>query len=239
MSLTAKLQSFSAVHKLFPRKQNIELLVKSITLLRLSTFYRLQKKYLVKHNLDTANALAVAVVTAMVHEPPRDEIFRVFYRENRDEIRQEVLNAHKQDGVSGLSGCASYLYAAEILYGSLMKGGEGEINNRHLRQQAEKLGIMVPSREEICGSADVDQCINAIYSFATAFYYSNIWNGTSLALEKSVQQLQFHQELVNRMLAPKPVVPPLPEPIESKAHPAAAAGSEEPGAAENVATCAT
>jgi hypothetical protein len=166
------------------RKENdedLKVLEQAISLLRLSTLYCLNRKLAPKFGPDTANALAVAVVSVMILEPPKDDSLAAFHERHRKEIEAEASEVRKHEELSGPSGCASYLYSAEILYSAMVKvcrlhgAARTEKSTRALEEQANKLGIVVPTVQEICGSNDRARCIEAIHSFAKAFYYTNTW----------------------------------------------------------------
>jgi hypothetical protein len=166
------------------RKENdgdLKVLEQAISLLRLSTLYCLNRKLAPKFGSDTANALAVAVVSVMILEPPKEDSLAAFQERHRKEIEAEASELHSFEELSGPSGCASYLYSAEILHSAMVKvcrlhgAAQTEKSTRALEEQAAKLGIVVPTVQEICGSNDRAMCIEAINSFAKAFYYTNTW----------------------------------------------------------------
>lgn len=180
---------FAKLHSRFRSRagEDLKLLEQGIGLLRLSTFYALQKRYTPRYGMETADNLAVAVVSVMILESPTEEDFITFYEKKRKEIGELALEAGMYGDVSGSAGCASYLYAAEILHSMMVKSSyltdatKSWKSCEALREQAATLGITVLSSEEICGSNDRSKCIQAIHSFAKAFYYTNTWTGVSSA----------------------------------------------------------
>jgi hypothetical protein len=209
MSLFSKLVSLPPFKKMFNGKEEVHLKVleQGISLLRLSTFYTLQRKLAPEVGPDSANALAVAVVSVMILESTSDDRFSAFYRSKRDEIARQAQEAHKHEEISGPSGCASYLYAAEILHAGMVKGAQVPDATKQwksakaLQEQAENLGIYLPGREEICGSNDRGEFIDAIHSFAKAFYYSNTWTGTSPVLTNlPFPSIPFDYQFLSKML---------------------------------------
>lgn len=188
-------------------KEELTVLEEGICLLRLSTFHCLQKTYLPRMGLDKANAIAIAVVSTMILDSPSDDRFRQFYQKNKQDIYAEAANAHQDKQISGPSGCASYLYAAEILRLSLImasSGGDASPLSKTpeaLLQQAVRLRIEVPTRQDICGSSDQVECVRAIHSFAKAFYYTNTWTGATPSVTgEELPSLQFDSEFVKRIL---------------------------------------
>lgn len=169
-------------------EEHLKLLDQGIGILRLSTFYCLQKKYLPRFGVEKASALAAAVVGMLVVESLPDERCRVFYDRNKSEITMEAGELHKYEQFSGRAGCASYLLAAEIARAKIVKAfhitdaTKVWKSNLVLQERAESLGIFIPTGQDICGSEDTVECIRAIRNFAKLFYYTNTWSGPSPAL---------------------------------------------------------
>jgi hypothetical protein len=200
--------------------EQLKVLEQGIELLRLSTVNCLRKRYASEVGPEMADALAVAVVSVMTLEPPCDEGSKAFYEQHRSEIGNRVQEAHGLEDISGPSGCASYLFAAEILHSAMVRAccpsdaTRGWKSTRDLEEQAANLGIYLPSPQEICGSEDRGKCIDGILSFAKAFYYTNTWIGISPArIEVPVPSIPHDYGFLSRtLLDAKPALPALPVP---------------------------
>jgi hypothetical protein len=188
-------------------EEDLKLLEQAISLLRLSTLYCLGRKLTPVFGPDGANALAVAVLSHMILEPPQDETFAAFREKHRKDIEAQALEARKHEDLCGPSGCASYLYSAEILHSAMLKmsrqqgTAQKEKSPRALEEQASRLGIAVPTVLEICDSNNRAKCVEAIYSFAKAFYYTNTWAAPSPPLaELPLPSLPHSYDFLSNML---------------------------------------
>lgn len=184
MALIDRLRSLAA-DGVFARQKNedLRLLEEAIDRLRTSTMYSLQRKYTTALGVEIAAPLAAAVVNEMILDPPTDVRSKIFNEKNSSMISKESSEAHKHEGISGPSGCASYLYAAKILHCTIFDEATAatEVSKlaQLLRRQAADLRIFVPSCSDICGSDNRSECIQAINSFAKVFYYTNTWSGSN------------------------------------------------------------
>ena len=127
---------------------------------------------------EEANLWAVAIVNTLTLRPPGNEQAKLFYQKHEQEILHEVSAIRKDSELSGISGGASYLYAAEILYSTAMAKNpqiDNITKNLHanriqaLEEQAVHCGIWIPDSYHICGSNDVRKCISCIHAFAKNF----------------------------------------------------------------------
>lgn len=188
-------------------EEQLKTLEQGIGLLRLSSFYCLQKRYTPRLGLEKAATLAVAVVSKMILEPAGDERLGRFCEKHGTEIAAEALKIRTYEEMSGPSGCASYLFAAEMLHSRMVKGSDLTDATRkwksslELQEQAAHLAIEVPTSIDICGSNDKGKMIASILSFAKAFYYTNTWTGPSPAIpEVSLPSIPFDYDFLTKVL---------------------------------------
>lgn len=155
--------------KLFGRSQPVELEVlnESIKGLRIGIFaYLFKKKYVTIFGEEEAKFWAAAVLNTMTLEEPGNEQARVFYERNKEKILQEAFNVNKD---KDLFAAASYLYAAQTIYLSVMTKNPFSQRAQELGEQATRLGISTPNAYDICGSNDIKECIYSIDRFAKDF----------------------------------------------------------------------
>lgn len=209
MSFLSKLLSRTPLDKVLRggEEECLKLLEQGISLLRLSSFNSLQKRYCSQYSPENANILAVAVVSVMILESPKQDSFAGFYERNRKEIGELAMEVRTFEELCGPSGCASYLYAAEMLHSSMVKAAyipdatKNWKSAKALEEQAANLGIPIPTLHDICGSDDKKKAVEAIYRFAKLFYYTNTWIGRSPAItDVSLPTLPYSYEFLASML---------------------------------------
>jgi len=167
--------------RLFGRgpQEYLKSLDESINLLRLGVFtYLFKNRYVPKFGKKEGSLWAASVLNTLVLQSPGNEQAKLFYKKNDDAILKEASSICRDPELTGLTGGASYLYAAEILYSTAMTRSpqtDHETKQLHseriqdLEQQAARLTIWIPNSSHICGSTDVKDCINGIANFAKNF----------------------------------------------------------------------
>jgi hypothetical protein len=134
----------------------------TIGLLRLSIFARLMKRYEPRYGKQESAFLSAAILNSAVLEHPGTSEAEAYCQEHGSLIADEVEELHSDFVMAKM---LSYLYTAQILFLGATEGPFAE-EALALSTRASELGILVRSTHDICGSADVRQCIAEISKYA-------------------------------------------------------------------------
>lgn len=154
----------------FLRRQSKNLLNSSIQQLRAGITSRLYQKYIPVYGEEKAMHLSAAVLSRCMLEEPTDMEGKIFY-DNHTGLIEDELQKLSEDPV--LVEAFSYLYTAESLYGTPGTKKSSSKHSKELVEQAARAGIHVPEVNEICGSADMNECVIEIMKYAAEFYMEN------------------------------------------------------------------
>lgn len=159
---------FRSLFKRSARPVVVQLLEESNQHLRLGMFaYLCKNRYDPLYGNEQANLWAVAVLNTVLVEEATNEEGRTFYETNRQNVMPEALKLRDHPL---LAECASYLYAAQVIYLATMTMDPLPEHSRELAARATELGLYIPNTFDICGSSDAAECSRRIADFATEFF---------------------------------------------------------------------
>jgi len=151
----------------FLRRQSRKLLDSSIQQLKAGITNRLCHKYIPLYGEEKAGHLSSAIVNSCMLEEPGDMESKIFYQNHTELINDELLKLPEDDTIAE---ALSYLFAAETLYTHPASKISSSKHSQELAEQAAKINIQIPPINQICGSADINECVIEIMKFAAAFY---------------------------------------------------------------------
>jgi len=157
--------------KTFLRRQAKNLLDSSIQQLRAGITGRLSQKYVPLYGEEKALHLSTVVLNRCLLEDPVGMDGKIFYQNHTKLIEDELMKLSED---TDLAKALSYLYAAEILYGTPGAKRSSSRRSEELAGQAARLGIHIPGIKEICGSADMNECVIEIMKYSAEFYMNSI-----------------------------------------------------------------
>jgi hypothetical protein len=149
------------------RRQAKKLLDTSIHQLKAGIINRLSSKYTPLYGEEKAVHLSKAVLNRCLLVEPGAMDDKIFYQNHIDLIEYELLRLAEDESIAkGLS----YLYTAETLYSTPLTKKYASKYAQELSEQAARLSIHIPNKNEICGSTDMNECVIEIMKFAAVYY---------------------------------------------------------------------
>ena len=148
------------------KRDAIKLLENAGEMLRICIFGRLYKRYIPQLGDREAKFLAAAVFNEVVLEEPVGREASDYLVANKVRIWTEAKKL-RSDPV--IAEALSYLYAAQTLYDAYATRNPFSERARALGARATELSNNIPNTCDICGSADANDGIRAIASYADQF----------------------------------------------------------------------
>lgn len=162
----------SFINKLFGKSKPVfeKLLDGSIEKIRLGIFARLYSKYAIEFGENEAKFLAAAILNCVVMEEPGNDEAQRYYENKASLITTEAMKLYENEA---LAEACSYLYAAQTIYIAYLSHNPLSDRANQLGNRATELSIYIPNTYDLCGTNDINQCVNAIAKYATEFLQSS------------------------------------------------------------------